>query len=381
MEKVASKDVKDEGGVHLEGGDQGAMATAADGNGHAPDEQSVWTVVKANPKVIMYSLAMSSGPLLFGFDILTVGVVTGVPFFQITFGTPYGPQQYLIPSLWLGLWNAMLSFGGMVGSWLAGMALVRFGRKIPFVAAGLISIGGVLCLYYSDRGTTLNTRRSVFLVGKIILGFAMGVEIACTQTYISEIAPKRLRAPLLALFMVAIIAFLAELAFSGLTVIVGTTVPESPVYLLQTNQPEKALKAYSRLHNASDVSGGLAALSSSLEEEREITAAAAGDEAGGYLECFRHVNFRRTRIIIWCNIFQQFLGTPLLSNAPYFFQLVGMSSSLSLDLVEIGTGVNVAGTLLGAYILTKIGRRPLILFGTAFVAVLWLAIAMATPAL
>lgn len=134
---------------------------------------------------------------------------------RITYGTPGGrPGQFIIPAIWLGLWNAMLSLTAMIGSYVAGLAMSRIGRRIPFSLAGIVAIGGVLCLYFSDRGSTAETRRGLFLLGKMILGFAMGMQIANTQTYVSEVAPVQLRGPLLALFMVAIVST-AEKSGSG----------------------------------------------------------------------------------------------------------------------------------------------------------------------
>jgi MFS family permease len=46
----------------------------------------------------------------------------------------------------------------------------------------------------------MDTRRGIFLLGKIILGVGAGVLISTSQTYVSEIAPTKLRGPLLAMY-------------------------------------------------------------------------------------------------------------------------------------------------------------------------------------
>lgn len=167
------------------------------------------------------------------------------------------------------------------------------------------------------------------------------------------------------------LTFLVELAFAGPTVVMGLIVPESPTYLLNKNNVEKALKSYTRLYGASNADAGVANLQMRLERDREMTGEASGSK---YMECFRGTNWRRTRIIAWSNVIPQFLGMTLISNAPYFFVLVGMSPLWAINLTEIGTGINIAGGLLGLFIIAKVGRRTLFLTSTALVGVLWVSV-------
>ena len=45
-------------------------------------ELSIRETVKQNPKVIAASVAMTIGPLIYGFDNIIVGLVTAMPSFQ-----------------------------------------------------------------------------------------------------------------------------------------------------------------------------------------------------------------------------------------------------------------------------------------------------------
>ncbi|KAH8894414.1 general substrate transporter [Thozetella sp. PMI_491] len=171
------------------------------------------------------------------------------------------------------------------------------------------------------------------------------------------------------------IPFLVEFAFSGLTVAAGLLVPESPVYLLQKNREQEALKAYTRLYGRFNAEQGLSNLKTRLEKDKEITGEAAGTGGeSGYIACFRGSNWRRTRIIAWSNVIPQLLGMTLISNAPYFFVMVGMSPLWAVNLVEIGTAINVVGGLLGLFIIAKVGRRTLFLATTVAVGVLWTSV-------
>ncbi len=45
-------------------------------------EMSILETIKANPKVLLYSILMTTGPLIFGYDSIIVGVSLGIPSFQ-----------------------------------------------------------------------------------------------------------------------------------------------------------------------------------------------------------------------------------------------------------------------------------------------------------
>jgi hypothetical protein len=43
---------------------------------------SIINSIKANPKVLMYCTMMTTGPLMYGFDSIIVGICTAIPEFQ-----------------------------------------------------------------------------------------------------------------------------------------------------------------------------------------------------------------------------------------------------------------------------------------------------------
>jgi MFS family permease len=191
----------------------------------------------------------------------------------------------------------------------------------------------------------------MLLAGKIVIGLAMGVLNSTCQTYISEIAPPRLRGPLLSIFQcflvlgqmigVAIVftqikvagdaayrvAFASQWAFAGVAALVAFIIPESPTYLLKRNKTEGAHKSLVKLHDPSTVDATIIALQATLEHERKLNALTQGIS---YIECFKGSNWRRTRIALIANALQQFLGITLVSNATYFLELGGMSPSNSV---------------------------------------------------
>lgn len=99
----------------------------------------------------------------------------------------------------------MISVGVMIGALVNNPVSERFGRR-PSVAIGsLISIAGALICYFSDALDILVHRRVLFLVGKTVIGLGLGMLLPASQTYVSEVAPTRLRGPLLSLFTLFVV--------------------------------------------------------------------------------------------------------------------------------------------------------------------------------
>lgn len=91
----------------------------------------------------------------------------------------------------------MTAAGIMLGAITNGYVQDRFGRRLSFSLGGVIATVGIAICYVSDRRDLLGDRRSAFLGGKIVLGCGLGIFQSTSQTYISEIAPARIRGPLL----------------------------------------------------------------------------------------------------------------------------------------------------------------------------------------
>ncbi|CZR61790.1 related to maltose permease [Phialocephala subalpina] len=358
---------------------------------------TIWQTVKANPKSIGYSVLMGVGPMCYGFDLIIISLAVTMPAFQHSYGEKV-KTSYIIPSMWLALWNSMLQVGSMFGAFSNGAISDRLGRKFTFILGAGIAAAAVFLVYFSDRPSTVDARRTMFLVGKIVAGFAFGLINTSYLTMVSEIAPTRVRGPLLSCFTFFLLlgqlagvlsvyarvsnhtpssyrtVFAVPWAMAGAAIIVGFLVPESPVFQIKRNNISKALKAYKRLYSRTNAEQGLSALQSVVEHEMM---AEKDQERGNYLQCFKGVNWRRTRIIIWANILQQLVGITMVINSTYFLELGGMAASkaLQLNVVHIGVGLPcLVGTF---WTMTRLGRRSVLLVGTSAIAVLWLSMGIA----
>lgn len=126
-------------------------------------------------------------------------------------------------------------------------------------------------------------------------------------------------------------------------------------------QREKAGRMLSRLGNpASESPLILADIVRTHEEEQQRNEAA---KEASFLECFKGVNWRRTRIILYCNALSQVIGSSFMTNGPYFLVQAGMSSAKTGMMTEIGIAFGIASSLITGYVMTVCGRRALVMFG------------------
>ncbi|OJJ85405.1 uncharacterized protein ASPGLDRAFT_45371 [Aspergillus glaucus CBS 516.65] len=358
-------------------------------------EETLCDSISLYPKIIFYCIGLSSSFLLSGYDTVIVGTVTAIPRFQQDFGELF-EDRHIIPSVWMSLWSALGFIGSIIGAAAAGPWQDRSGRRWPLAWGSLISAAAIAILYVSNVPEDINTRRGVFLFGKIVQGFAIGVVTAVTQTYISETVPTSLRGPTMALFptftqlgqLVGAIAiyvssrdssdksYLVSLAsqwpFSAVPFAMALLVPESPAYLVRRDRSAAALRSERRLHGSKvDVEEVVEQLQQSIGLDR------AWAQEVTYRDCFRGANARRTLIVVFSMVIPVLFGLPLLSNASYYLQVVGMSDQYSLVFLILGIGLGLLSNGIGVWMASRIGRRPLTVSSLGVTTVLWLSMGIA----
>ncbi|KAL3456929.1 general substrate transporter [Aspergillus heterothallicus] len=389
---------------HIE---QGQEAPKPDnGQSQAGDNQTVWQVVWEKRMAVLYCLCLSLGPIAYGFDMIIISLVTAMPAFQLNFGDPDGSGMYILPAMWLSLWTSMISVGVMAGALATGYICDHFGSRIAVLLGCLVSIAGAMVCTFSDHSGGLELRRVVFLIGKMVLGLGLGFMLPASQTYISEVSPMRVRGPLLSSFtmfvvigqVIAVVSvftrtdilgaisyqaslthnllFAIEAVPAVLTIICATIAPESPTTLLRASKHRQATAAYARLYPDEDCTAGVQRIQDSLDHERAQRAASQQDQSR-LIDCFRGTDFRRTRIVIWANMLQSFVGVAMIANAAYFMQLGGLSAKSSLSVITASLCLAIPAILISWYAMSIMGWRTILLWSTGVIAVLWFATGVA----
>lgn len=283
--------------------------------------------------------------------------------------------------------------GAITGGWVQD----QFGRRKSIMLGSFISAASIAVCYISDMPDDIDTRRGVLLVGKTVLGFALGIMLATTQTYMSEVTPPTIRGPILGLVPTGILlgqltgaiviwsrssdesanSYLISIAsqwpFSAVPFFVAFILPESPTWFVRRGLNDAALHSLQKLYKDEDEAH------KALDQLVALIQAESTTQQGTvtYLDCFKGTNCRRTGIVIFASLIPIIFGLPLLAQASYFIQIVGMEAGLSLVVLILGIALGFIGNGIGLWVMSKIGRRPLVLTSFGISTVLWLGMGIA----
>jgi sugar porter (SP) family MFS transporter len=262
--------------------------------------------------------------------------------------------------------------GAAIGALIGGRLADLFGRRRLLLATAIIfAAGAIVC--------AMATSPMMLAVGRIIVGFGIGLSSSGVPVYISEVAPADARGWQVSLFQLAItvgilLAYLVDYAFAGIqgwrwmfglavipAAIFGAGMfflPESPRWLLRRGQNETARAMLERIRGSRNVDA----------EFREIEQSVfKAPESGRFSDLFAR-SLRPALIVgIGLAIFQQITGiNTVIYYAPLIIQKAGISSASGAILATAGIGaVNVAMTIFSMWLIDRRGRRPLLLAGIA----------------
>ncbi len=317
------------------------------------------------------------GGLLFGYDSAVInGAVDSI---QEDFG---------IGNYALGLAVASALLGAAAGALSAGRIADRIGR------IAVMKIAAVLFLI-SAFGTGFAPETITLVVFRIVGGIGVGVASVIAPAYIAETSPPGIRGRLGSLQQLAIVLGIFasfavnwvlqwiaggpnEVLWLGLdawrwmflamalpAVVYGTlayTIPESPRYLVASHRIPEARRVLSMLLGQKNLEITITRIRDTLEREDKPSWSDLKKPTGGVYG------------IVWVglglSIFQQFVGINVIfyySNV--LWQAVGYSADDSAKYTVITSVVNVLTTLIAIALIDKVGRKPLLLIGSAGMAV------------
>jgi SP family xylose:H+ symportor-like MFS transporter len=353
-------------------------------NGNAPTTRTE----PAYPLNLGYTALISAiaamGGLLFGYDWVVIGGAK--PFYE--------PYFHLTSEVQVGWANSCALLGCLLGSILSGILSDGIGRKkLLIVAAFLFGMSSI--------ATGWAHSFDAFIAWRIVGGVAIGIASNVSPTYIAEVAPAQWRGRLVALNQLTIVVgiLMAQIVnlkiagqiaegasaeairnswqgqygwrwmFTAVTVpaliffLCAFLVPESPRWLIKTGRRERALRVLQRIGGTAYADAELGDVESSLARERT--------ESGTWREMFRPAVFGLVLLGIGLAVLQQWSGTNVIFNyAEEIYRGAGYDlSGVMFNIVITGT-INLIFTLLATATVDRLGRRALMLWGTAAMAVL-----------
>ncbi|WP_158783393.1 sugar porter family MFS transporter [Pantoea sp. BAV 3049] len=315
------------------------------------------------PLVKVIAFIATLGGLLFGYD---TGVIAGALLFM--------KHDLHLTSLTTGMVTSFLILGSAIGAIFAGRVADRFGRKkIILVMAVIFMIGSLGC--------AMAPNVVIMILFRFILGLAVGGAAAIVPIYIAEIVPANRRWQFVTLQELMIVSgqLIAYTSNAAINEIWGgeTTwrwmlgvacVPAVILWVGMLFLPDtpRWYAMHGRYREARDV---LERTRHSRIVEREM------GEIRQSMDSKSQKNARRQKTIsVWMKrlvalgigiaMLQQLSGVnTIMFYAPTMLQATGLGTNASL-LATIANGViSVIMTFVGIMLLSRFGRRPLLLVG------------------
>jgi MFS transporter, SP family, galactose:H+ symporter len=305
---------------------------------------------------LVASFAALTG-LLFGYD---TGVISGAILFI--------RQGFALSATMTELTVSAVLLGALVGSALSGKLTDLFGRRRTLVTVAIIFVVGTLI-------TTFTPSETILIIGRLILGVAIGIGSFTAPLYLAEISPLHIRGMLVSLNQLAItigivLAYIIDYAFAdsgdwrwmlGIGVIpaaillIGTIfLPESPRWMVLRGWNHKAREILQNIRATEDVSQELTDIEHSVSKENGT---------------WRLLLSKLLRPIVWIALglgfFQQITGiNTIIYYSPTILQSAGFQGASGAILATMGIGVvNVLFTVIALPLIDKWGRRPLLMLG------------------
>ena len=311
-------------------------------------------------KLLFWSVTVALAGFLFGFD--TVVISGADKQLQAIWRTSDLFHGFIVMSM--ALW------GTVVGALTGSIPTDRLGRKTTLIWIGVL-------YFVSAVGSAVATDPYIFSFFRFIGGLGVGASTIAAPAYVSEIAPADKRGRLVALYQFNIvfgilIAFVSNFLLKDLgehawrwmigveaipaaiyTVLV-LGVPRSPRWLmLNKGDRENAGRILKLINPGEDVDAALAAMTA--EQGTHSTS-----------DSIFKARWRFPLLLAFLiAFFNQLSGiNAFLYYAPRIFEEAGLGASTAL-LSSIGIGVtNLIFTLLGLYLIDRVGRKILMYVGS-----------------
>jgi len=310
--------------------------------------------------LLLVCFVAAAGGFLFGFD---TSVISGV-------------IEYLVPKFDLSVaekgWTvSCILIGCMAGSAFSGIISRKYGRKKALMFAAII-------FFLSSVGCAFSNTHTIFIIFRMIAGVSVGAASALAPIYIAEVSPAEHRGKLLTINLIAIVLGQTSAFFSNYALqnvggennwrwMIGVMaipsflflfflffVPESPRWLVEANKDNEALKVLRRLNSESIVESVFNDIKESLKQS-----------SAKLSDLFKKPIFKLLIIGCLLAIFQQVTGINIIMYyAPSIFKAANFAQSSALFQTALIGLVYLVFSLLAFLFVDKLGRKPLMIYGS-----------------
>ncbi len=327
-------------------------------------------------KIIFIAFVVSLGGFLFGFD---AGIISGV--------MSYASPEFNLTEGQTGWVVSSPSFAAMLAMLISGRLSDILGRKKILIAvAFLYALSALMSAFASSY--------EMLYIARIIGGLAFGAALVLAPMYIAEVSPAENRGKLVAIQQLNIVfgffaAFLSNYLFNkyntpestfltddnvwrwmlGVELIPALLyfaalflVPKSPRWLYLKNKIDEAKIVLNQIHGPERSALEITTIENAIKAEKNKDKVIIKDLLKRSLRFILVVG-------LVVGVLQQITGI----NAVYFyatsiFKQTGIGTDASFSSGVLLSTISVIFTFVSMYLIDRMGRRPLLLIGTAGIA-------------
>ncbi|MDR2058373.1 MAG: D-xylose transporter XylE [Dysgonamonadaceae bacterium] len=360
--------------------------------------------------ILCITLVATLGGLLFGYDTAVIsGAEKGIEGFFLQSGANFQYNKFLH-----GITSSSALIGCVIGGFISGFFAQRLGRRNSLRFASVLFFLSALGSYYPEflffeKNIPTSNLLITFNMYRILGGIGVGLASAIVPVYIAEIAPSKIRGTLVSCNQFAIIFGMLIVYFVNYLILGDHTnpiidkdsvtgilslnqksdiwtihngwrymfgseayvaaifgfllffVPKTPRYLVMIRQEEKAMSILSKINGKETAKQILSDIKATVQVKSE-----------------KLFTYGVTVIVIgiFLSVFQQAIGiNAVLYYAPRMFQNAGAEGGGMLQTVIMGI-VNIVFTAVAIFTVDKFGRKPLLIIGSAGMAIGAFAVAV-----
>jgi major inositol transporter-like SP family MFS transporter len=323
------------------------------------------TPARHTKRLKVLTVVATFGGLLFGYD---TGVINGA--------LPYMTDDLGLTPTTEGIVTSSLLLGAAFGAFLGGRISDRRGRRTMILwLAVLFAIGTLICTFAPNV--------AIMVVGRVVLGLAVGGASVTVIAYLSEVSPAERRGRLVTqneLMIVSgqLLAFVCNAVLGGLwgesggvwrwMLVIATlpavalwfgmlVMPESPRWLASKGRYSEALEVLRQVRDARRAESELAEVRALAEEDRAAQTAGWRDLAVPWIR-------RIVLIGLAIAVMQQITGVnSIMYYGTQILTQSGFERNAAL-VANIANGViSVLATFVGIWLLGRVRRRPMLIAG------------------